>query len=109
LLWAAAAITQPAVKVRIADCPIAFGHRLLKRARKEYAAARWDLAQVAEPFPTLISPRAFLSHAILQEGKYWRAAEQALRGVLNPEPANTEAGKNFEILLRDHPHTKWRA
>jgi len=75
-----------------------------KMARKEYAAARWALSQAAERFPTFIAPRVFLSHAILQEGADWRAAEQALRDVLNLDPSNREAKNNLEVLLREHPH-----
>jgi hypothetical protein len=75
-----------------------------KMARKEYAAARWALSQAAQKFPTLLSPRVFLSHAILQEGKDWQAAEYALREVLRVDPGNTEAKRNLEVLLRQQQY-----
>jgi hypothetical protein len=33
----------------------------------------------------------------------WRAAEQALRDILNLDPKNAEARNNLEVLLREHP------
>jgi tetratricopeptide (TPR) repeat protein len=74
-----------------------------KMARKEYGPARWALSQAAERYPTMVEPRIYLSHAILQEGLDWAAAERALRDVLNVDPANTEAKNNLEVLLREHP------
>jgi Flp pilus assembly protein TadD len=43
--------------------------------------------------------RVLLSHALLQEGKDWPAAEQALRKVLELDPGNVEARNNLAVLL----------
>jgi len=75
----------------------------VKLARKEFAAARWTLSEAAERFPKSVRARVYLSHALLQEGKDWGAAEQALRDVLNLDPQNVEAKNNLEVLLREHP------
>ncbi len=40
-----------------------------------------------------------LSHALLQEGKDWQQAEEALRTVLRLDPGNAEARKNLALLL----------
>jgi hypothetical protein len=58
---------------------------------------------IAECFPSALRARIYLSHALLQEGKDWVAAEQALRDILKLDPANAEAKHNLEILRREHP------
>jgi tetratricopeptide (TPR) repeat protein len=68
-------------------------------AKKEFAAARWVLSQATEQHPQALIPRVFLSHAILQEGKDWSAAERALRSILELDPSNTEARNNLHVLL----------
>lgn len=69
-------------------------------ARKEFGAARWAFADAIDRFPQAILPRVLLSHALLQEGKDWDAAERALRDVLNCDPGNAEARNNLSVLLR---------
>jgi GT2 family glycosyltransferase len=67
--------------------------------KKEFATARWVLSQAMEQFPQSLFPRVFLSHALLQEGKDWMAAERVLRSVLEMDAGNTEAQNNLRILL----------
>jgi tetratricopeptide (TPR) repeat protein len=69
-------------------------------ARKQYGAARWAFSQAIEQFPDALLPRVFLSHALLQEGRDWNAAEKSLRDILTIDPGNTQARQNLEVLLR---------
>ena len=55
-------------------------------ARKNYAEARKRLAQAVEDWPREVEPRMLLSHALLQEGKDWPAAEQALCDLIGVDP-----------------------
>jgi GT2 family glycosyltransferase/predicted Zn-dependent protease len=71
-------------------------------ARKEFAAARWGLAEVIEAHPRELMPRVILTHVLLQEGQDWAAAERALRDVLALDPAHPEARKNLAVLHRQH-------
>ncbi len=68
--------------------------------RKEYAAARRTLADVIARDPQAIGPRVLLSQALLQEGRDWPAAEQALLDVLALDDKNEEAQHNLQILRR---------
>jgi Flp pilus assembly protein TadD len=52
-----------------------------------------------------MAARVVLSHALLQEGRDFDAAERALRDVLAREPQNAEARQNFGMLLRN----RWSA
>jgi hypothetical protein len=49
--------------------------------------------------PKAVGPRVLLSQALLQEGRDWHAAEQALRAVLELDPENRQAQHNLPILL----------
>ena len=69
-------------------------------ARKEYAAARRLVEEVIAREPKAIYPRQLLTHVLLQEGKDWAAAEQAIRAVLTLDPQHTEARNNLAVLLR---------
>jgi GT2 family glycosyltransferase/Flp pilus assembly protein TadD len=71
----------------------------VRLARKEFGAARWLLSQAIERFPRELMPRVILSHALLQEGKDWEAAERALRDILTLDPQNAEANNNLQVLL----------
>jgi len=51
-------------------------------------------------FPEAAEPCVYLSHALLQEGVDWDAAEEALRAVLRLDPDDRTARRNLEILLR---------
>jgi thioredoxin-like negative regulator of GroEL len=72
-----------------------------RMARKEFAAARWQLTQALDRYPNDIRLRVILSHALLQEGKDPIGAEQALRAVLLLDPNHAEAKHNLEVLLRE--------
>jgi glycosyltransferase involved in cell wall biosynthesis len=69
-------------------------------ARKEFAEARQVCEQAIVAEPRAIAPRRFLSHALLQEGRDWAAAEQALRAVLDLDPNDVEARNNLAVLLQ---------
>jgi hypothetical protein len=69
-------------------------------ARKDFRAARQLLEETIACFPDDLRLRVLLTHALLQEGKDWAAAEQALRVVLARDPGHTECRHNLELLLR---------
>jgi tetratricopeptide (TPR) repeat protein len=69
-------------------------------ARGEFAAAQRRLHQRITDEPAAVMPRVVLSHALLQEGRDWAAAEQALRDVLALAPNHAEAHRNLAILQR---------
>ncbi len=70
--------------------------------RKEFAAARQLLEETIAQYPQALWPRVILSHVLLQEGRDWAAAEQALRDLLALDPNHREARHNLAILLREH-------
>jgi Flp pilus assembly protein TadD len=67
-------------------------------ARREFAPARQILEAAAAGAPREVRPRQLLSHVLLQEGRDWAAAEQALRDVLEMAPDHAEARHNLEVL-----------
>jgi glycosyltransferase involved in cell wall biosynthesis/predicted Zn-dependent protease/predicted O-methyltransferase YrrM len=69
-------------------------------ARREFAEARRLLEEVIGRYPREVWPRVILSHTLLQEGRDWEAAEQALRDVLALDAQHAEARRNLGILLR---------
>jgi GT2 family glycosyltransferase/tetratricopeptide (TPR) repeat protein len=69
-------------------------------ARGEFARARQVLDGAIQKTPNNVWLWVILSHALLQEGKDWGAAEAALRKVLEIDPKNAEANKNLATLLR---------
>jgi hypothetical protein len=69
-------------------------------ARGEFAAARTLLEGAIQAHPLAFSPRLFLSHVLLQEGRDLVATEQALRAVLAMDPGHAESRQNLEVLLR---------
>jgi glycosyltransferase involved in cell wall biosynthesis len=68
--------------------------------RQEFGAARRTLRRVVELDPAALGPRVLLSQALLQEGRDWDAAEQALLEVLELDPENREARGNLQVLRR---------
>jgi hypothetical protein len=69
-------------------------------ARKEFWHARRILVEEAIPqAPQALWPRQILTHVLLQEGRDWDAAEQALREVLVLDPEHREANNNLAVLL----------
>jgi GT2 family glycosyltransferase/tetratricopeptide (TPR) repeat protein len=72
-------------------------------ARKEFAVARSVLDDVITREPRQVWARVILSHALLQEGRDWDAAEKALRDVLALDPGNAGARQNLAVLLRAYP------
>jgi glycosyltransferase involved in cell wall biosynthesis len=73
-------------------------------ARKEFGPACRLLKEVIAQTPQAPQPRRLLSHALLQEGTDWQAAEQALRDLLKLEPLDAEARNNLALLLRQQKH-----
>jgi glycosyltransferase involved in cell wall biosynthesis/predicted Zn-dependent protease len=68
--------------------------------RKEFVLARLLLRETIAQHPQALWPRVILTHVLLQEGRDWEAAEQALRDVLQLAPNHSEAASNLDILLR---------
>src|SRR5262249_46787905 len=52
-----------------------------------------------EVYPDAMTPRVFLSHVFLQEGKNEFAAEKVLRSILVRDPKHQEARHNLRVLL----------
>jgi tetratricopeptide (TPR) repeat protein len=75
-------------------------------ARREFGEARHLLEGCVARFPKEIRPRVVLSHALLQEGQDWEAAEQALREVLRLDPGQEEAANNLMLLLERRGKTE---
>jgi GT2 family glycosyltransferase/tetratricopeptide (TPR) repeat protein len=69
-------------------------------ARGEFGSARRVLEEAIRETPNDVWLLVILSHALLQEGSDWDAAEAALRKVLEIDPKNIEARNNLAILLR---------
>jgi tetratricopeptide (TPR) repeat protein len=68
-------------------------------ALKEFSAARDLLDEAIGRKPGAVYLWIVLSHALLQEGKDWDLAEEALREVLRLDPGNAEARSNLALLL----------
>jgi uncharacterized protein HemY len=68
--------------------------------RREFNATRGVLAELIEQFPRSIEARQLLSHAYLQEGQDWQAAQDALEAILKLDPEHREAAQNLSVLLR---------
>jgi glycosyltransferase involved in cell wall biosynthesis/Flp pilus assembly protein TadD len=69
-------------------------------ACREFAAAQATFARLTEEYPTEVEPQLLLSHAYLQEGKDWDAAEKALLAVLALNPRHKEARHNLTVLYQ---------
>jgi glycosyltransferase involved in cell wall biosynthesis/tetratricopeptide (TPR) repeat protein len=72
-------------------------------AQRQFDESRAIICAMIDKYPRVLQWRVLLSHAWLQEGKDFHAAEAALRQILNIDPSHSEARHNLEILLRDHP------
>ena len=68
-------------------------------ARQDFAAAKQHLRGLIARHPESLGPRVLMTHALLQEGQDWDAAERALRDVLALAPNHAEARRNLEVLL----------
>ncbi len=68
--------------------------------QQHFAEARRVLDEAIARAPQELPLRVLLSHAYLQEGRDWDAAEKALREVLRLEPHFDEAWRNLVRLLR---------
>jgi Flp pilus assembly protein TadD len=66
--------------------------------QRQFAAARAAVQQLIDRFPAAVEPRMLLSHALLQEGLDWPAAERALQEVLALAPDHGEAQHNLAVL-----------
>lgn len=79
----------------------------LLKARAMLAQQRFDEARIVimemiEKHSNALPWRVLLSHAYLQEGTNWKAAEQSLRDILDLAPNHSEARQNLAVLLRQH-------
>src|SRR5262249_36237364 len=72
----------------------------LSIARKDFRTAKTLLEEAIAQAPAEVLLWEILSHALLQEGTDWPAAERALRKVLQFDPSNPEAKRNLGVLLR---------
>jgi tetratricopeptide (TPR) repeat protein len=70
----------------------------LHLARQEFEAGRRLLANVIGSFPQALAPRVLLSELLLQEGRDWDAAEEALLTVLKFDPGHVQARRNLTLL-----------
>ena len=68
--------------------------------------ARQLLEETLARAPEALWPRVVLSHVLLQEGRDWMAAEQALRDILERAPNHGEARRNLAILLQQQGRTQ---
>jgi tetratricopeptide (TPR) repeat protein len=68
--------------------------------RRQFAAAGSLLQAACAQFSQALPLRVLLSHVLLQENRDLAAAEAALRGVLDLDPANAEAQHNLGLLLQ---------
>jgi tetratricopeptide (TPR) repeat protein len=69
-------------------------------ARREFDAARGLVEAAIARAPRAVAPRVVLTHLLLQEGRDWHAAEQALREVLELDPGQAESWRNLAVLYR---------
>ena len=70
-------------------------------ANQQYGPGRRLLEEAVGRAPDLLWPRVVLSHALLQEGRDYAAAEQTLHDILRLDPSHAEARHNLEVLRRD--------
>jgi GT2 family glycosyltransferase/Tfp pilus assembly protein PilF len=68
-------------------------------AQREFLVARQTLEDAISRTPQEPFLWVVLSHALLQEGKDWDAAEQVLHKILELDPDNMEARNNLNALL----------
>jgi glycosyltransferase involved in cell wall biosynthesis/predicted Zn-dependent protease len=68
--------------------------------RQEYAEAQARSRQLAAEYPTALEPLVYLSHAYLQEGRDWDAAEKAILAILALDPSNQQARNNLICLCQ---------
>jgi predicted Zn-dependent protease len=66
--------------------------------QRQFAAAQAAVQQLIDRYPSTVEPRTLLSHALLQEGLDWPAAERALQAVLALAPEHGEAQHNLAVL-----------
>jgi tetratricopeptide (TPR) repeat protein len=69
-------------------------------ARREFTETLALLDAAIAARPRALWPRVIRSHALLQQGQDWDAAEQALRDVLALDPGHEESRQNLKLLLK---------
>jgi tetratricopeptide (TPR) repeat protein len=78
-------------------------------AKGAFAEATTLLSRLLAAAPQWLYPRVLLSHALLQEGHDFGAAEKALLDVLELDPDNAEAKTNLDVLRRRRAAAKDQA
>src|SRR5262249_17992384 len=78
-------------------------HARISMAQQNFFSARQILEEAIACSPNEVVLRIVLSHALLQEGKDWPAAEIALNKILELDPGNAEAKMNLSKLLGKSP------
>jgi tetratricopeptide (TPR) repeat protein len=76
-----------------------------KMAQGAFSEAVSLLRATIERHPNAVWPRVILSHALLQEGTDFDAAEVALKAVLELDPGNQEAVQNLRVLKANRQAT----
>jgi tetratricopeptide (TPR) repeat protein len=77
-----------------------------KMARGAFKDAIELLRATTERHPQALWPRVILSHALLQQGLDFQAAESALKAILELDPGNQEATRNLSILSANFAKTR---
>jgi tetratricopeptide (TPR) repeat protein len=70
------------------------------QARREFPRARAILEAAIATAPQALWPHIILSEVLMQEGRDWVAAENALLRVLTLDPGNTQARRNLAFVQR---------
>jgi glycosyltransferase involved in cell wall biosynthesis/Tfp pilus assembly protein PilF len=70
-------------------------------ARKNFPVARDLLVGAIARTPQALGPRLLLAHALVQEGRDWAVAEQALQDVLALVPGHAQARSMLERVQRE--------
>jgi tetratricopeptide (TPR) repeat protein len=87
--WQAAVAEKPT----FVPAWLGLGELYLTQSRwPEFASLTDRMPQAA---PQAVMPREILTHVLLQEGKQWDKAEQALRELLELDPATRKRGKTW--------------
>jgi glycosyltransferase involved in cell wall biosynthesis len=73
----------------------------LRLAQKDYTGAAALLEAAVEDFPRAPGMRVTLSHVRMADGSPPEVIEEALKAILELDPANPQARHNMQVLLRN--------